>query len=179
MTSPTIEERKRHLRVLRRSLAARRGMVQLGGFVKPVALGRSGIAARKREGDGATPLGTWRAMAVFYRADRVARPVSGLPVRAIRRNDGWCDAPGDRNYNRAVRLPYPASAEAMWRDDHLYDLVVVLDHNSRPRVRGAGSAIFMHCARDGFAPTAGCIAFRAADLRRLLRHMRRGTRVVV
>lgn len=179
MTSLCNETRKRHLRVLRRSLAARRGMVQLGGYVKPVALGRSGITTRKREGDGATPLGIWRALEVFYRADRVARPVTGLPVRAIRRDDGWCDQPGERNYNRAVRLPYPASTETMWRDDGLYDLVIVLDHNTRPRVQGRGSAIFLHCARTGFAPTAGCIAFREADLRLLLRHMRRGARVVV
>lgn len=173
------ETQKPVARVMRRSLAARVGVLQLGPLVKPVALGRSGISARKREGDGATPLGTWRVERVLYRADRVARPMTGLPVVRIRRDDGWCDEPRDRNYNRAVRLPYPASAECMWREDHLYDLVVVLDHNTRPRVQGGGSAIFIHCAREGFKPTAGCIAFREADLRLMLRHMRRGMRVFV
>jgi L,D-peptidoglycan transpeptidase YkuD (ErfK/YbiS/YcfS/YnhG family) len=95
---------------------------------------------------------------VLYRADRLRRPVTGLAVSRIRRGEGWCDDPADRNYNRSVALPYPASAETLWREDHLYDVVVVLDHNRRPRVRGAGSAIFMHLAKPGLAPTAGCIA---------------------
>jgi L,D-peptidoglycan transpeptidase YkuD (ErfK/YbiS/YcfS/YnhG family) len=91
-----------------------------------------------------------------------------LPVRAIGRSDGWCDAPGDRNYNRPVRQPYPASAEPLWRGDELYDLVVVLDYNLRPRVRGRGSAIFMHVARPGYRPTEGCIALRRDHLQLLL-----------
>jgi len=91
-----------------------------------------------------------------------------LPVRPIDRDYGWCDAPGDRNYNRLVRHPYPASAERLWRPDALYDVVVVLDHNVRPRVRGHGSAIFMHVARPGYAPTEGCIALRREHLLVLL-----------
>ena len=96
---------------------------------------------------------------------------TALPVRAIRRRDGWCDAPADRNYNRPVRLPYPASAERLWREDALYDLVVVLDYNERPRVRGRGSAIFMHVAKPGYAPTEGCIALARPHLVRLLERL--------
>jgi L,D-peptidoglycan transpeptidase YkuD (ErfK/YbiS/YcfS/YnhG family) len=107
-------------------------------------------------------------IAVFYRADRVLRPQTALPVSVIRRDDGWCDDPDDRNYNRPVRLPYGGSHEHLWRDDSLYDIVVVLDFNlQRPRP-GAGSAIFLHIAAPGFAPTAGCIAVSEATLRRLL-----------
>lgn len=145
----------------------------------PVALGRSGTKASKREGDGATPIGVWRVCSALYRADRLVRPRTALPLRPIRRNDGWCDATGDRNYNRPVHLPYPVSAEAIWREDHLYDLVVVLDHNRRPRVQGGGSAIFMHCARDGLKPTEGCIAMRRGHLVRLLARVRRGTRIII
>jgi L,D-peptidoglycan transpeptidase YkuD (ErfK/YbiS/YcfS/YnhG family) len=94
-----------------------------------------------------------------------------LPVRAIRRHDGWCDASADRNYNRPVRLPYAASAERLWREDALYDVVVVLDYNKRPRVRGRGSAIFMHVARPGYAPTEGCIALARGHLLRLLERL--------
>jgi len=106
--------------------------------------------------------------AVLYRPDHVRRPRTALPVRAIRPRDGWCDAPADRNYNRPVSLPYPASAERLWRADALYDVVVVLDCNDRPRVRGRGSAIFMHVAKPGYAPTEGCIALARAHLLRLL-----------
>jgi len=144
------------------------GVLALGGRVMRCTLGRSGVLARKREGDGGTPLGTWRLVEVRYRPDRVKRPLTRLPVRASRAGDGWCDAACDRNYNRAVTLPYPASAETMWRDDNLYDIVVVLDHNTRPRARGLGSAVFLHLARDGYAPTEGCIALSEHDMRRLL-----------
>lgn len=92
---------------------------------------------------------------------------------------GWCDAPSDPNYNRQVRYPYRASAEALWRDDGLYDLVAVLDYNVRPRVRGRGSAIFMHVARPGYLPTEGCIALRKDHLRRLLSLTGRGSTINV
>src|SRR5690349_5923716 len=118
------------------SPGATRGTVKLGGLAFPCALGRSGRRAVKREGDGATPIGRWRLLQVLYRADHILRPATGLPVRPIRASDGWCDAPHDRNYNRPVRHPYPASAERLWREDALYDIVVVLSHNVRPRVRG-------------------------------------------
>ena len=153
------------------SLGATRGTLTLGGLRFPCALGRAGCRARKREGDGATPIGQWRMRAVLYRPDRVRRPRTPLPVRAIRPHDGWCDASADRNYNRPVRLPYPASAERLWRADALYDVVVVLDYNERPRVRGRGSAIFMHVARPGYAPTEGCIALARPHLLRLLERL--------
>ena len=159
--------------------ASARGTVRLGGLAWPCALGRGGRRARKREGDGATPVGCWRVAGVLYRADRVRRPRTGLPVRPIRPDDGWCDAPADRNYNRAVRHPYPASAERLWREDHLYDVVVVLRHNWRPRVRGGGSAIFVHLARPGYAPTEGCIALRRGHLLPLVQRLRPGARVRV
>jgi L,D-peptidoglycan transpeptidase YkuD (ErfK/YbiS/YcfS/YnhG family) len=118
-------------------------------------------------------------MAVLYRPDRVPRPATGLPVRRLSPHDGWCDAPADRNYNRPVRHPYPASAERLWREDGLYDVVVVLSHNARPRVRGCGSAVFMHVARPGYAPTEGCIALRREHLSRLLERLGRGAKVWV
>lgn len=161
------------------SPAATRGMTRLGGLAFACALGRSGRRVRKREGDGATPIGSWRLLGVLYRADRVRRPVTALPVRPIAPVDGWCDAPGDRNYNRYVRHPYPASAERLWRDDSLYDVVVVLSHNRRPRVQGAGSAVFMHVAQSGYAPTAGCIALKRTHLLRLLARLGPGARLCI
>ena len=132
--------------------------------MRHAALGRSGIRALKREGDGGTPLGRFPIRQVLYRADRVPRPRTRLPVRAIRADDGWCEDPADRNYNRLVSLPPRRSADRLIRADHLYDLMLVLGHNDRPRVRGKGSAIFMHLARPGYAPTAGCIALSRRDL---------------
>lgn len=122
------------------------------------ALGPAGVQAVKHEGDGATPAGTYPLRAVWYRADRVKKPAATLPVHKIGKQDGWCDAPGDPRYNRAVTLPYPASAERMWREDDVYDLVVVLGHNDDPPVPGRGSAVFLHIANPKFGPTEGCIA---------------------
>jgi len=143
------------------------------------ALGTGGRRARKREGDGATPIGRWRLSEVFYRADRLPRPRTGLPVRALKPCDGWCDAVGDRNYNRWVHHPYRASAEKLWRSDRLYDLIVTLDHNARPRIQGLGSAIFMHVAGPGYPATAGCIAVERPQLLRLLATARRGDALIV
>lgn len=164
-----------------RSLSPRatKGWLTYGNLRFPCALGRSGRRVRKREGDGATPIGVWPIQRAFYRAGRMARPRAAIAMRPLRPHDGWCETPGDRNYNRLIRHPYPASAETMWREDALYDLVVVLGHNDRPRVHGAGSAIFMHLAREGFRPTAGCVALRSGDLRKLLAAIGRRARVRV
>ncbi len=126
------------------------------------------MSARKREGDGRPPLGVWRLVHAYYRPDKVRRPRTALKIEPLRKNSGWCDDAKDRNYNRKVTLPYPASAEPLWRDDHLYDVIVVLDYNLTPRVRGHGSAIFIHVARPGLAPTEGCIALKREHLLRLL-----------
>lgn len=159
------------------SPASTRGHVRLGICLYPCALGRTGRRARKREGDGATPVGRWAFRDVFYRPDRVRHPRTGLAVRALEPAQGWCDAPSDRNYNRPVRHPYAASAERLWRGDELYDLVIVLDYNLRPRVKGLGSAIFMHLARPGYRPTEGCIALSRPHLEHLLARLARGAAV--
>ncbi len=148
-------------------------------MVVACALGKSGRRAIKREGDGATPLGRFRLLGVLYRPDKVRRPLTRLPVRAIRPSWGWCDDSSDRNYNREVMLPYPGSHERLWRDDGLYDLVVVLDYNVRVRKRRAGSAIFMHVARPGYSPTEGCVALAAADLARVLARLGPGATMTI
>ncbi len=167
------------VRVLALSARAGRGFVALGALRFACALGRGGCRAVKREGDGATPMGRWRIGAIHYRPDRLRRPRTALSVRAMGPADGWCDAAGDRNYNRLVRHPYPASAERLWRSDALYDVLTVLSYNERPRVRGRGSAIFMHVARAGYAPTEGCIALARGHLLRLIALLREGAVVQI
>ena len=120
-----------------------------------------------------------RLLEGFYRADRRPRPPGKLPMRALRPDMGWCDAPFHACYNRPVRLPFAASNERMWRDDGLYDVVLVMDWNVTSRGGNAGSAIFMHIARPGFQPTEGCIALRRRDMERLLAMAGPGTRVAV
>ncbi len=132
------------------------------------ALGRGGIRIDKQEGDGATPAGLYPLRRLLYRADRLVRPDSKLPAAEIQAMDGWCDDPGDAAYNRAVTLPYRASAESMWRADGLYDLVVITGHNDDPVVPGRGSAIFIHLASPDYGPTEGCVALSRPDLLAIL-----------
>ncbi len=141
------------------------------------ALGLSGIAGDKREGDGATPAGTLSLLRVLYRADRIVPPDTELALAALRPDDGWCDAPEDASYNRQIRLPHGASCEALWRDDHVYDLIVITDFNAAPVAPHRGSAIFLHVARPGYAPTEGCIAFALEDLRLIVNGWRAADRV--
>lgn len=140
------------------------------------ALGRGGLidAGLKREGDGATPVGAWPLRRVLWRADRGPIPETDLPVAPIARDDGWCDAPDDPNYNRIVKHPYAASAERLWRDDHAYDIVIVLGYNDSPVRPAAGSAIFWHIAQPDWRGTEGCVATTEADMRAALRDARRG-----
>jgi L,D-peptidoglycan transpeptidase YkuD (ErfK/YbiS/YcfS/YnhG family) len=150
-------------------LHPQRGQLRCDDRVFSCVLGRSGINTEKREGDGATPTGRFPLRRVLYRADRGPAPETGLPLSTIAHDDGWCDAPEDAHYNQPVHLPYPASAESMWRDDGLYDVVVVIGHNDDPVVAGAGSAIFMHVAANNGEPTAGCVALARVDLLEVLK----------
>ena len=132
------------------------------------AVGRGGIGEKHNEGDGITPAGLWPLRRVYYRPDRVAARDIAWPAQALAPHDGWCDAPGDSNYNRLVKLPYSASAENLWRDDRLYDVIVTIGYNDAPVMPGKGSALFVHVARDDYAPTEGCVALAREDLLRAL-----------
>jgi L,D-peptidoglycan transpeptidase YkuD (ErfK/YbiS/YcfS/YnhG family) len=155
------------------------GIAMWGGLRLRCALGRGGVRRDKREGDGATPAGSWAMRRLLYRADRVALPQSALPASAIGQEDGWCDAPEDRNYNLPIRLPYSASAETLYRRDGVYDLVVPLGYNDAPVAAGAGSAIFLHVAQPDFAPTEGCVALALTDLLTVLRAADTGSQVII
>lgn len=142
---------------------------RLGDRTWRAAVGRSGIAPKRAEGDGVSPAGCWPVRRVLYRADKLpSPPVSVFPTAAIAPDDGWCDAPGHPDYNRPVKRPFAASHEEMWRGDDLYDIVVVLGQNDDPVVPGGGSAVFLHVASEGYGPTAGCAALNRADLLEVL-----------
>ncbi len=154
-----------------------RGWLTAPGIVIPVALGRGGILANKFEGDGGTPRGVFHPRQVWFRADRLSRPITHVPVRAIAAKDAWCEDPHDRRYNRPMH--WDGTGDRLVRDDHLYDLIIEIDHNTRPRIVNRGSAVFLHVARNGFAPTAGCVAMAHAALRRVLARLGPRTKIVI
>ena len=169
----------RRLVIRRKPAQPARGVLRAGPLSLPVALGRAGIKANKREGDGSTPRGRFRLKRLWWRADRHPRPATLLPVRRIALDDGWCENPADRHYNMPVKVPPGATADRLARTDQLYDFIIEIDHNTRPRVAGRGSAVFIHIARPGFAPTAGCVALTLPSLRRLIARLGPRTTIVV
>lgn len=181
-----------------------RGILQAGNLRLPCALGRGGISAFKREGDFAAPKAKLRLIGGFRQNSARILPRCGVKLRRIHPQDGWCDAPQDANYNRPVRLPYHSSAESLCRADSLYNIGFITDWNWRKRVKGRGSAIFLHIARpihmqatealaalpaktNGssshaaklFRPTAGCIAVSEASMRRLMPLLRQGAAIAI
>ena len=169
----------RRLTIRRRAGCATRGWLTAGPWTLPVALGSGSIKANKREGDGGTPRGAFHPVRLWWRADRLPRPATLLPVRRIRADDGWCEDPSDRRYNRPVRIAPGSAADRLTRPDELYDIIVEIDHNTKPRIAGRGSAVFIHIARSGFRPTAGCIGLTRPSLLRLLERLSPRTRIVV
>jgi len=143
------------------------------------ALGRSGIGHKTSEGDGITPIGHFPLRRLWYRADRLDVPETGLLTRVISEADGWCDAPDDLHYNQHVTLPFETSCENLWRDDGLYDLIIEIGYNDAPVIPGKGSAIFMHVARKGFEPTEGCVALKREDLLDVLRNCNAESRLII
>lgn len=156
-----------------------RGVLLAGPLAVPVVLGRSGIRANKREGDGGTPRGQFRLVRLWWRPDRSPRPCSLLPIRRITRHLAWCEDTTDRRYNRPFTRSASEPGDRLWRDDRLYDFIIELDHNTRPRIAGRGSAVFVHVARPNRSPTAGCVALRADTLHRLLVRVGPGTRIAI
>jgi L,D-peptidoglycan transpeptidase YkuD (ErfK/YbiS/YcfS/YnhG family) len=156
-----------------------RGWLWLHGRAIPVALGRGGILTDKREGDGATPRGVFHPIRLWWRDDRHARPRTALPVRRITAADAWSEDPADRRYNQPIRIANNEAGDRLMREDHLYDFIIEIDHNTRPRIPGRGSAVFLHLARDNFAPTAGCVGMTREAMLRLLARLGPETRIVI
>lgn len=157
----------------------RRGWLTAGPLTIPVALGRSGILANKREGDGGTPRGHFRPRQLWWRGDRHSRPQTFLRARTIGDTDAWCEDPGDRHYNQWIRRGQGEGGDRLKRADHLYDFIIEIDHNTRPRVAGRGSAVFLHLARDNFGPTAGCVSMTKAAMLQLLRRLGPRTKIII
>ncbi|WP_169543770.1 L,D-transpeptidase family protein [Sneathiella aquimaris] len=144
------------------------GTLSFDGQSWPCAVGKSGVTADKKEGDHASPAGVFPIRAVYFRADRIDRPRTSVPVFEISEKDGWCDDPSSAAYNQKITLPFEDRHECLMREDHLYDLIVVLGHNDNPPIPGKGSCIFMHVAKEDYSGTEGCVALRLDHLQSLL-----------
>lgn len=155
------------------------GRLFAGGKEYRCALGSGGTGFEKTEGDKKTPLGTFPIREVFFRADRIPEIRTGLRNRALRPSDGWCDDPESKFYNQSIIIPCGDRHENLWREDHVYDVIVVLGYNDNPPVPGKGSCIFMHVAREGYTPTDGCVALAKEDLLEILPLLSPGSEISI
>ena len=154
-------------------------VLMIGALTMRCAIGRAGVGADKREGDGATPIGTYPLRQVLYRADRMAEPETALPVRALAKDDSWCEAPGDPHYNRLIKRVLGDGYDMLWREDHLYDVIIVIGYNDAPVLSGKGSAIFLHLARENYGATSGCVAVTREDIFKILKLASPQTRITI
>jgi L,D-peptidoglycan transpeptidase YkuD (ErfK/YbiS/YcfS/YnhG family) len=137
------------------------------------SLGKNGVTKNKVEGDKCTPSGVYRLKQVFYRADRINKITTNLKKIKIKKNMGWCDDPSSKRYNRLIKIPYKFSHEKLYRKDHIYDIVVILNYNMNPVVKKRGSAIFMHITKKNYLKTLGCIALKKSDLLEILNKVKK------
>jgi L,D-peptidoglycan transpeptidase YkuD (ErfK/YbiS/YcfS/YnhG family) len=159
--------------------ASSTGRIAVGARSFGCHLGRTGLTHRKREGDGKTPIGSFRMKMVLVRKDKMRVAITAIPMKVIGQNQGWCDAIGHAAYNRMVELPFVPSHEKLFRKDSLYDIVVILDFNLHPRRQGAGSAIFFHLSEPSTQFTQGCVSVHLMDMRKILAAVSSKTRMLI
>jgi len=137
------------------------------------SLGKGGVGKKEMEGDNITPIGSYKLVNFFFRKDRIDKINSKIKFREIKKNMGWCDDPKSKKYNQLIKLPSKLSYEKLFRKDHLYDLLIVLDYNMKPVIKNKGSAIFIHLATKYYNPTKGCIGLKKIDMIELINKIKK------
>jgi len=132
------------------------------------AIGKRGITARKKEGDNKTPAGIFSFKSVFYRKDRIIKIKTDLKKLIIKKNMGWCDDSTSKFYNKLIKFPFNFKAEKLWLRENIYDVLIVINYNTKPVKKRKGSAIFLHIAKKNYTPTRGCIAVSKKNMNLLI-----------
>jgi L,D-peptidoglycan transpeptidase YkuD (ErfK/YbiS/YcfS/YnhG family) len=155
------------------------GYLKYKNFKFRCALGKAGIKEKKFEGDNITPRGTYRIIKVFYRSDRIKNLTTRITKIKIKKNMGWCDDLKSKDYNKLIKIPFKYSYEKLFRTDHIYDVVILINYNYKPIIRNKGSAIFLHIAKNNYQKTAGCIALKKQHLLKILSNIKKNEKVKI
>ena len=145
----------------------------------PCAIGREGLTKNKIEGDLKTPVGKFRFKKIYYRADKLGKIIFNIPSQIILKDDGWCDDPKSKFYNQYIQFPFDGSAERLYREDDLYDILCVVNYNTDPIVPGKGSAIFLHISKPNFKGTEGCVAIEKSNMIKLAKNIDSKTEMLI
>tara|TARA_B100001057_G_C22179024_1_gene692524 strand:- start:59 stop:559 length:501 start_codon:yes stop_codon:yes gene_type:complete len=143
------------------------------------ALGKRGIAYKRKEGDLITPKGEYKIKFILYRKDRLKKITSKIKLIVIKKNMGWCDDPNSNHYNKLVKLPYEYNYEKLYKKENIYDIILVLDYNMNPVIKNRGSAIFIHIAKKNYKKTEGCIAIKKKSLLKIIKDIKKNTKVKI
>jgi L,D-peptidoglycan transpeptidase YkuD (ErfK/YbiS/YcfS/YnhG family) len=155
------------------------GYLKYKNFKFRCSLGKAGIKKKIKEGDNITPKGIFKIIKIYYRAGRIKKIKTPIQTIKIRKNMGWCDDSKSKHYNKQINLPTNYTHEKLYRDDNIYDLIAVLNYNSKPVIKNKGSAIFIHIARSSYKKTKGCIALKKGDLIRLITQIKKNTKIKI
>ena len=145
-------------------------------FVFKCSIGKNGTKTRKREGDKATPKGIYSLGKLYYRGDKIQKPLTKLPTKIINKNMGWCDDPKSKYYNNEIKINNKISCEKLFRNDDSYNYFIVINYNTKKIISKKGSAIFIHLTK-GYKKTAGCIALKKKDFLILIKLINRKTKI--
>tara|TARA_B100000963_G_scaffold360312_1_gene390712 strand:- start:2201 stop:2701 length:501 start_codon:yes stop_codon:yes gene_type:complete len=141
------------------------------------AIGKRGIGNKKKEGDKITPQGLFKIKFVLYRKDRVKNLRTKLKKKNITKNMCWCDDPNSKKYNQLIYLPSKFTHEKLFKKEKIYDIILVINYNMNPVKKNKGSAIFIHIASQNFKKTEGCVAISKFSLIKILRNIKKNTKV--
>jgi L,D-peptidoglycan transpeptidase YkuD (ErfK/YbiS/YcfS/YnhG family) len=153
--------------------------ITFNNYKAKCAIGKRGIGNKKKEGDLITPKGIYKVKYILYRKDRVKKIKTKLKKIIIKKNMGWCDDVRSNNYNKLIKLPFNYSHEKLYKKENIYDIILVLNYNMNPTIKGKGSAIFIHVARKNYDKTEGCIALNKRDLLKILKQLKKNTEVMI
>jgi L,D-peptidoglycan transpeptidase YkuD (ErfK/YbiS/YcfS/YnhG family) len=155
------------------------GYLKYKNFKFRCALGKNGIKKKVKEGDNITPIGIFKKIKIYYRHDKIKNLKTSIKKKKIKKNMGWCDDPKSNFYNQQVKLPNKFNYERLYRNDRIYDLLVILNYNTNPVIKNKGSGIFIHIAKKNYSPTKGCIALRKKNLLELLKTINQKTKIKI
>ena len=155
------------------------GYLKYKDFKFKCALGKAGVGKKKIEGDNITPKGTFEIVKIYYRSDRIKKIYSKIKLFKINKKMGWCNDPTSKKYNQLIKLPSKYTHEKLYRQDNVYDLVVVLNYNTTPIIKNKGSAIFIHVAKKNYKKTAGCVALKKKHLVKLIKNIKNKTKIII
>ena len=155
------------------------GYLQYKNLKFRCALGKAGIKKKEKEGDNVTPKGIFKITSMYYRHDRIKNIITAVKKIKIKKNMGWCDDPDSHFYNQQISLPNKFGHEKLYRNDHLYDLILVINYNTNPIIKNKGSAIFIHIAKKNYKKTKGCIALKKKHLIELISKIKKNTKIKI